>query len=106
MSNEREQRPRIAPTDEMRAAAAPITSEEFMQLTALMDERQRRMFQRRLRSAIDSLPADERVGAAVDAARERVLLQMYAEQPLPASPGRNDSCPCGSGSKFKRCCGQ
>jgi SEC-C motif domain protein len=21
-------------------------------------------------------------------------------------PGRNDSCPCGSGKKFKKCCGQ
>ena len=21
------------------------------------------------------------------------------------SPGRNDPCPCGSGKKFKRCCG-
>lgn len=23
----------------------------------------------------------------------------------PAAPGRNDACPCGSGKKFKRCCG-
>ena len=22
-----------------------------------------------------------------------------------ASPGRNDPCPCGSGKKFKKCCG-
>ena len=22
-----------------------------------------------------------------------------------AGPGRNDPCPCGSGRKFKRCCG-
>jgi uncharacterized protein YecA (UPF0149 family) len=22
-----------------------------------------------------------------------------------ATPGRNDPCPCGSGKKFKRCCG-
>jgi uncharacterized protein len=25
--------------------------------------------------------------------------------PRRARPGRNDPCPCGSGSKFKRCCG-
>ncbi len=25
--------------------------------------------------------------------------------PSPASPGRNDPCPCGSGRKFKKCCG-
>ena len=24
----------------------------------------------------------------------------------PVAPGRNQSCPCGSGRKFKRCCGQ
>ncbi|HEX7878273.1 MAG TPA: UPF0149 family protein [Candidatus Eisenbacteria bacterium] len=26
-------------------------------------------------------------------------------QPAPAAPGRNDPCPCGSGLKFKKCCG-
>ena len=28
----------------------------------------------------------------------------FQPRPLPA-PGRNDLCPCGSGNKFKRCCG-
>ena len=28
----------------------------------------------------------------------------FRPRPLPA-PGRNDPCPCGSGRKFKRCCG-
>lgn len=28
----------------------------------------------------------------------------FRPRPLP-SPGRNDACPCGSGRKFKRCCG-
>lgn len=26
--------------------------------------------------------------------------------PKPARPGRNDPCPCGSGMKYKRCCGR
>ena len=26
-------------------------------------------------------------------------------EPQPARPGRNDACPCGSGKKYKRCCG-
>ncbi|AVR88387.1 UPF0149 family protein [Thauera aromatica] len=26
-------------------------------------------------------------------------------RPAPAGPGRNDPCPCGSGKKFKKCCG-
>ncbi len=25
---------------------------------------------------------------------------------MPAKPGRNDPCPCGSGKKFKKCCGR
>jgi uncharacterized protein YecA (UPF0149 family) len=25
--------------------------------------------------------------------------------PAPAKVGRNDPCPCGSGQKFKKCCG-
>ena len=29
----------------------------------------------------------------------------YRPRPLPP-PGRNDPCPCGSGAKFKRCCGR
>jgi hypothetical protein len=28
-----------------------------------------------------------------------------AGQFTPAPPGRNQPCPCGSGAKFKRCCG-
>lgn len=27
---------------------------------------------------------------------------IHAEQP----PGRNDPCPCGSGKKYKKCCGR
>ena len=27
-------------------------------------------------------------------------------QPLGKAPGRNDPCPCGSGKKFKKCCGR
>ncbi|MDH7569167.1 MAG: SEC-C metal-binding domain-containing protein, partial [Armatimonadota bacterium] len=28
-----------------------------------------------------------------------------ATPPTPVAPGRNDPCPCGSGRKYKRCCG-
>ena len=39
------------------------------------------------------------------------ISQNFAAQPMPAMPkvgkvGRNDSCPCGSGKKYKKCCGQ
>ena len=26
-------------------------------------------------------------------------------KPAAAAPGRNDPCPCGSGKKYKKCCG-
>ena len=43
--------------------------------------------------------------------RDQVLRQMGrdpASVPLPVDPpmGRNDPCPCGSGKKFKQCCGR
>jgi uncharacterized protein len=41
-------------------------------------------------------------------AREAFVAQMPAERPIRrAQPkvGRNDPCPCGSGRKYKRCCG-
>jgi uncharacterized protein len=37
------------------------------------------------------------------------IMAMLAEQELskrPAGVGRNDPCPCGSGQKFKKCCGR
>jgi len=42
----------------------------------------------------------------------RKIAQMRASRPSPVHQtshpkiGRNDPCPCGSGKKFKRCCGQ
>jgi tetratricopeptide (TPR) repeat protein len=32
--------------------------------------------------------------------------RIQAEELTVMKPGRNDSCPCGSGKKYKRCCGQ
>ena len=34
------------------------------------------------------------------------LLNQLVPIKAPASPGRNDPCPCGSGKKYKRCCGK
>ena len=40
----------------------------------------------------------------------RALLKSPQEsaphEPAPPAPGRNDPCPCGSGKKFKKCCGK
>jgi uncharacterized protein len=64
-----------------------------------------------------ALGADE-INAICDAAPARIpgiVLRLYGGRarqaaavtpPLaPARPGRNDACTCGSGRKFKRCCG-
>jgi uncharacterized protein YecA (UPF0149 family) len=33
------------------------------------------------------------------------LNAMFASMPDEPEPGRNDPCPCGSGKKYKKCCG-
>jgi preprotein translocase subunit SecA len=40
-------------------------------------------------------------------AEEKLLKETKKVDPLKAKeePGRNDPCPCGSGKKFKKCCG-
>ena len=38
---------------------------------------------------------------------EEMLEKIEKVEPIKsdAAPGRNDPCPCGSGKKFKKCCG-
>jgi hypothetical protein len=57
-------------------------------------------------------PSDERLRtrmARVRAVMRPIALSAAARRPEPAfrseSVGRNDPCPCGSGKKFKKCCG-
>jgi uncharacterized protein len=38
--------------------------------------------------------------------RQRPPMQPPGGTPPAGAPGRNDPCPCGSGRKFKKCCGQ
>jgi len=40
-------------------------------------------------------------------AEEKLLKETEKVKPIQAGaePGRNDPCPCGSGKKYKRCCG-
>ena len=45
-----------------------------------------------------------RAAAGGDAARGRTRRARGRERP-PARVGRNDPCPCGSGKKYKKCCG-
>ncbi len=41
------------------------------------------------------------------AEEEKMLADTEKVQPIKAEtqPGRNDPCPCGSGKKYKKCCG-
>ena len=41
-------------------------------------------------------------------AEEELIKQTDKVEPLKAQaePGRNDPCPCGSGKKYKKCCGK
>jgi SEC-C motif len=58
--------------------------------------------------------AEEEIQIVQLALDERLLLHGHKpvffveteDEPAPAAkPGRNDPCPCGSGKKFKKCCG-
>jgi preprotein translocase subunit SecA len=51
-------------------------------------------------AAADGKKASDMVKAATEAANK--------PKPVRAGPkvGRNDPCPCGSGKKFKHCCGK
>jgi len=56
-----------------------------------------------------AMPGLRRLAGEVTAARERerraMAAQVVATQGQ-AAPGRNAPCPCGSGLKYKKCCGQ
>ncbi len=41
------------------------------------------------------------------ASEEEMIANAEKVEPIKAKaePGRNDPCPCGSGKKFKKCCG-
>jgi SWIM/SEC-C metal-binding protein len=49
------------------------------------------------------------IGVEPDKAEDTSDLDRLLNPPTPVrtqpQPGRNDPCPCGSGKKYKRCCG-
>ena len=58
------------------------------------------------RKKLDDLSKRAR-GSDDVAAEEELLTRTDKVEPLKAGrdTGRNDPCPCGSGKKYKRCCG-
>ncbi len=65
-----------------------------------------RFEQRREKRRLDSLARQARSKDDLDA-EEQLLANTEKVRPLAADtkPGRNDPCPCGSGKKYKKCCG-
>jgi len=55
-----------------------------------------------------ALPEFERLAEEVQEVRHAMEMQGKKSQPraAPVRVGRNDPCPCGSGRKFKKCCGK
>jgi hypothetical protein len=82
--------------------------EKYPNLNSILEKQQRKLF-RLLEKATGQ--------TAVETAAETELLRSDAAavsapapgldpRPSPAKPGRNDPCPCGSGKKYKKCCGR
>lgn len=64
-----------------------------------------------LRSANAPVPASESARPSRPAAPRPQTLSLFDDGPgIPAAPppkpGRNEPCPCGSGKKYKKCCGR
>ncbi|SDW27297.1 PBPRA1643 family SWIM/SEC-C metal-binding motif protein [Marinobacter mobilis] len=52
-----------------------------------------------------NISVDTREGAVESIAELTVILNKGATVTTEKGPSRNDPCPCGSGVKFKKCCG-
>lgn len=52
-----------------------------------------------------NITLDTREGAVESIAELTVILNKAATVRQEKTPSRNDPCPCGSGVKFKKCCG-
>jgi tetratricopeptide (TPR) repeat protein len=65
------------------------------------DSYDRAVVAQRLSDLLAGVPGREREAAEAARAAKRT----YFGQRIAATTGRNDPCPCGSGRKFKKCCG-
>jgi len=85
----------------------PLTPEESEEIEA----RQRRQAVRQERLVAKHAEADSAYQIAAEASIDATLSmpgdEIVIQQPVRAEqkPGRNDACPCGSGKKYKNCCG-
>jgi preprotein translocase subunit SecA len=85
----------------------PLTAEESEEIEA----RQRRQAVRQERLVAQHAEANSAYQIAAEAGIDATLSmpgdEILIQQPVRAEqkPGRNDACPCGSGKKYKNCCG-
>jgi preprotein translocase subunit SecA len=57
-------------------------------------------------SSEDDEAAEETTTASNEPPKPRIMLPSMMKKPAAPAAGRNDPCPCGSGKKFKQCCGK
>jgi hypothetical protein len=63
------------------------------------------------RAQLEALSQQFKLATPLDAMQQhlegeyRMRLKLEAPPPRPATPGRNEACSCGSGQKYKKCCG-
>jgi len=85
----------------------PVTQEESEAIEAR--QRQQAVKQERLVAQHEEAESAYQVSpnASVDATMSMPGDEIVVQQPIRAEqkPGRNDPCPCGSGKKYKNCCG-
>ena len=97
---------RLPEYDEWRAAGEREREEHRRQLEAVADDPNATLLWA-LERAKDYFPSDEsdeEETAVSDASSVDELLLAGGSKPAAERVGRNDSCPCGSGKKFKKCC--
>ncbi len=87
-------------------------NEAYVLFTGLMESLHREALQNLFRSAIglgaylrQMRDAPEALSHGIEGKSPQITLN-FQSTPAAEKPGRNSPCPCGSGKKFKQCCGK
>jgi SWIM/SEC-C metal-binding protein len=87
--------------------SAKAGSKKFpLNLVVTSEKRKQEIEQQLLESDLfANITIDETVDAAENISELNILLNKTKTVVREATPGRNDPCVCGSGKKYKKCCG-
>jgi preprotein translocase subunit SecA len=92
---------------EMVGAIEEESVEMIMRLQASRPERFKAVFKPQAQEMIrPQIEAFEKTGSQQEPATPRADRNCAGVSPSAPKAGRNDPCPCGSGKKYKKCCGQ